>query len=124
MAKKDYSDLDKARPVAAPAQAITPRRVTGLSVAALIVGILCIPASIIPFIGIVAAAIGIIVGMVAVIFMMRNDTQRSFAITGLVLGIVAMAIAIFITHAAQGATKGCENLRGAEFQDCVKHNQQ
>ncbi|AHI03233.1 hypothetical protein [Corynebacterium falsenii] len=123
-AGRNYSDLDRSQAREDARRVITPQKVSGLSLAALIVGILCIPASIMAVIGIVVAMVGIVVGVTAVVVASRRGTQRSYAIGGLVLSIVAMAIAIFFTQAGLSAVQGCDGLRGEEFQQCVRDNQQ
>lgn len=123
VAREDYTDLDKSNAEETELQKVAPRKVSGLSMAALIVGILAIPAAMFPLIGLVVAAISIIVGIFSVLNANRKGTQRSYAIIGLVLGVVAMAVAVFFTQAAMQSVKGCEDLRGTEFQDCVQNNQ-
>ena len=123
MAREDYIDLDKSNAQEVELQKIAPRKVSGLSLAALIVGILSIPAAMFPLIGIVVAAVAILVGIASVVIANRRGTQRSYAIIGLVLGVLAMAIAIFFTQVAMKSMEGCEDLRGTEFSDCVKNNQ-
>lgn len=123
MAREDYIDLDKSNAQEDELQKIAPRKVSGLSLAALIVGILSIPAAMFPLIGIVVAAVAILVGIATVVIANRRGTQRSYAIIGLVLGVLAMAIAILFTQVAMKSMEGCEDLRGTEFSDCVKNNQ-
>ena len=123
MAREDYIDLDKSNAQEVELQKIAPRKVSGLSLAALIVGILSIPAAMFPLIGIVVAAVAILVGIASVVIANRRGTQRSYATIGLVLGVLAMAIAIFFTQVAMKSMEGCEDLRGTEFADCVKNNQ-
>jgi len=123
VAREDYIDLDKSNAQEADLQKIAPRKVSGLSLAALIVGILSIPAAMFPLIGIVVAAVAILVGITSLLIANRRGTQRSYAIIGLVLGVLAMAIAIFFTQVAMKSMEGCEDLRGTEFSDCVKNNQ-
>lgn len=118
---KDYSDLDSApRKVETQDVKVSQRPVAKLSLVALVVGILTVPAAIMPFIGIFVAMVGLVVGIVAVIRASRRGTQRAYAIAGLVLSILAMAIALAFTTIALQAADGCETLRGTEFQECVK----
>ncbi|MGJ4049684.1 DUF3099 domain-containing protein [Corynebacterium macclintockiae] len=123
MAREDYTDLDKSHAQKIERRKIQPRAVGGLSLAALLVGILAIPAAIFPLVGVVVAAVAIVVGIIAVIRANRKGTQRSYAIIGLVLAVISMAMAVFFTQAAMKSIKGCEDLRGTEFSDCVKSNQ-
>lgn len=123
MAERDYTDLDKAQAREDTRRVIAPRRVSGFSLAALIVGILCFPAAVMPVIGIVVAMIGIGVGLAALIVANRKGTQRSYAAGGLVLAIIAMGVSIFFTQAALSALEGCEGLTGVEFTQCVENNQ-
>ncbi|MDK8890468.1 DUF308 domain-containing protein [Corynebacterium macclintockiae] len=123
MAREDYTDLDKSHAQKIERQKIQPRAVGGLSLAALLVGILAIPAAIFPLVGVVVAAVAIVVGIIAVIRANRQGTQRSYAIIGLVLAVISMAMAIFFTQAAMKSIEGCETLRGTEFSECVKNNQ-
>lgn len=121
--QRDYSDLDRApRRVATDRTAVAPRPVTGLSIAALIVGILVIPAALMPFFGIVAAIIGILLGIFALLRANKNGSPRAYAIGGLVLSILGMAAAIIFTSAGMKAIEGCETLRGEEFTNCIKDN--
>lgn len=119
--QRDYSDLDSApRTVNTQSTPVQPRPVSRMSLVSLVVGILTVPAALVPFFGIVVALVGIAVGIVAVIRTNRKNTQRSYAIAGLVLSIVAMAIAITFTAIGVKAVEGCETLRGVEFQECIK----
>lgn len=121
---RDYSDLDSApRKVTTQDVVVGQRPVSKLSLAALLIGILTIPAAILPIFGIPVAMVGIVVGIVAVIRAYRNHTQRSYAIAGLVLAILAMGLAIFFTTVSFQALEGCEDLRGEEFTQCVRNNQ-
>lgn len=118
---KDYSDLDRApRKVRTERTPVAQRPVTGLSIFALLFGILAIPGSLMPFYGIIAAMIGIIVGIIALLRASRGNSPRAYAIGGLVLSIFAMGVAIFFTSAAMKATEGCETLRGDELRACVE----
>lgn len=119
--QRDYSDLDSApRTVSTVQTTVSPRPVTGLSLAALLIGILVIPAALMPFFGIVAAIIGIIVGIVALLRANRNGSPRAYAIGGLVLSIIGMAVAITFTSAGMKAVEGCETLRGDELNACIQ----
>ena len=123
MPERDYTDLDKARAREEARRVITPRKVSGFSLAALIVGILCIPAAVMPIIGIIVSLVGIAVGLAALAVATKKGTQRSYAAGGLVLAILAMGISIFFTQAGLSAVAGCEDLRGEEFTQCVEDNQ-
>ncbi|WP_288800937.1 DUF308 domain-containing protein [uncultured Corynebacterium sp.] len=121
---RDYSDLDSApRKVTTQDVVVGPRPISKLSLAALLIDILTIPAAILPIFGIPVAMVGIVVGIVAVIRAYRNQTQRSYAIAGLLLAILAMGLAIFFTTVSFQALEGCEDLRGEEFTQCVRDNQ-
>lgn len=127
MAPTDYSDIDlggKAGKQRKQKQvAVEPRKVSGLSIAALILGILSVPSALMPLFGIPISAVCILVGIVAVWRATSAGTQRSFAITGLVLSIIAMIGSLVFTQIALSAIEGCEDLRGNDFTECVQNNE-
>lgn len=103
-----------------PRFATTRKPTSRLSLVCLLFGILSIPAALLPFYGIIAAMISIIVGIIALIRAHRSGTPRGYALGGLALSILAMGVAIFFTSAAVKATEGCETLRGDELRACVE----
>ncbi|MBC2681687.1 DUF308 domain-containing protein [Corynebacterium anserum] len=105
---------------ASPRFATARKPLSRLSLVSLLFGILSIPATLLPFYGIIAAMISIMVGIIALVRAHRNDTPRGYALGGLALSILAMGVAIFFTSAAVKATEGCETLRGDELRACVE----
>lgn len=121
---RDYTDLDSApRTVETQDVRVEPRPVSKLSFAALIIGILTIPAIMLPGINLVVAMIGIVVGIFAVLRAYRGNTQRAYAIAGLVLAILAMGASIFFISVGLNAARECEGLRGEQFTQCLRDNQ-
>ncbi len=125
MDRNDYTDLDSS--ARAPrgesgTVKVQPRKISGLSLAAVLVGILAIPAALLPLIGIFVAVIALILGLIAVIRAAKQEKPKTFAGIGLVLGIVSMALAIIITTAAMDAANDCGHLRGVENEQCLKEH--
>lgn len=126
MAPMDYSDIElnsKPHKTMQPeAVEIQPRKVSRLSIAALILGILSVPTALMPLFGIPISAVCIVVGIVALWRANAAGTQRSFAVTGLVLSIIAMIGSLVFTQIALSAIEGCEDLQGNDFTECVQNN--
>ena len=123
MAKKDYSDLDSApRSAQTQDEVVGQRPVSKLALVALIVGILTIPAAMMPVFGIIVAMIGVAIGIVALLRASRNGTQRAFAIVGLVLSILALGFAIFLTSVGLKAIEECGDVPKDQYAQCPQDN--
>ena len=72
----------------------------GLSIAAMVLGILALCGSWIPFLGIlmfVPAGLAVILGGIGLFQANKANAPKGFAITGLVTGVVSMILAVVIT---------------------------
>lgn len=121
-ANNRYYDLDNQTAVTSEQRAIAQRKVSGLSIAALIIGILCIPAIMAPAWGIIVSGIGIIVGIIALVRASRQGGQRAYAICGLVLAIIGMVVSVLFTASLVKAAQDCLELRDDAFVSCVQGN--
>ncbi|WP_238596969.1 DUF308 domain-containing protein [Corynebacterium heidelbergense] len=120
MGSNNYSDLSgSSAPRRAEPVAVQPRRVTGLSLAALILGILALPCGLLPVLGIIAAIIAIAVGIVALIVASRKQAPRAYAATGLVLGILAMIVGNVSTTMVSRAVDQCQGKEGDALTQCI-----
>ncbi len=94
--------------------------VKGLSIAALIVGIVCIPLALIPFCGILARPfgfIGLILGGVAIGMIVSNKRGKlGFPITGAALNVVALILSFVVTPMFTRAVTNGSNSFGQAIQ--------
>ena len=114
-------------PYGDPGYGAAPRN--GVGLAALIVGIVTLVLAFIPFegyLGVIAIILGI-VGLSRV--RKRVATNRGMAITGIVLGAVAVVVAILwtflfaaIVPQLGGVIEECASLPTAEQQQCIQDN--
>ena len=93
-----------------------------LSLAALILGVLAVPAGLMPLLGIGIALVALLVSIIAVIKANRKNEAVGQPVTGLVLAIIAMALALITTKSALDFPEECKNLQGDELSACVKEH--
>lgn len=97
-----------------PAQGPAPRRGNGVGVAALVVGIVAIVLGIIPLLGMVAFALGPVAVILGVIGIVLKNRKNGMAITGLILGIAAMAVAGLVTAAVGAGVQAVDDAVNTE----------
>lgn len=121
MSESAYADLNASHPVPPrkPVE-IQPKRVGVVSIASLVLGIIALPGGFLPLFGLVLAAIAILVGIVAVVRASRTGAPRAFAITGLVLSILAMALAVMTTLSVNAAIDKCKDVPQDQLETCIK----
>lgn len=99
----------------APAKASGP---SGLGIAALIIGIIAVLVAFIPFLNVAAyifAPIAIILGIVGIVLAKKAAKSKTLAIVGLVLGAVALVIAIIVHMVTLAAV----NAAGDAFKEAL-----
>ena len=93
-----------------------------LSLAAMIIGILALPAGLMPLIGIAIAMVALLVAIVALVRANRQGTARNYPTVGLVLAILAMALALITTKSAFDFPDECQGLQGEQLTTCIKEH--
>ncbi|MDH2455092.1 hypothetical protein QDW14_01170 [Corynebacterium bovis] len=137
--RPDYSDLDRGRvPDRGPGdrprggsvragraagdgtagRVVPPVRSSGLSLAALIIAILALPAAMLPLIGLVTGVVAVAVALVALILAMRRGRPRGYAIAALVMAAFAVAVAAVVTNAAGDVAQRCAGMSGDALTRC------
>ncbi|WP_426706381.1 DUF308 domain-containing protein [Corynebacterium auriscanis] len=122
MAARDYSDLSENNAKEIKHRKVQQQKVTGLSIAALVVGILSIPAAMMPVIGIVAAVVALAVALIALFVAIRGNQQKVYAAIGVLLAIIAVCTSIVITNFSSEAARKCEEEGHASHELCQRLN--
>src|SRR5699024_4421445 len=100
-----------------------PQVASRMSLAALILGVLALPAGLLPLIGIFVAMIALVVSIIALIRANRHATARTYPIVGLVLAILALGLALITTTAATEFPAHCPGVSDGERTHCVMEHQ-
>lgn len=96
-----------------PQQPPAPRG-NGLGVAALVVGIVAIVLSLIPLLGMVAFFLGPIAVILGLIGVFLKNRKKGMAITGIILGVLAIVIAAIWTAAISAGADAVDKSLNAE----------
>jgi hypothetical protein len=87
----------------------TPKRSNGIGVAALVVGIIGAILGIIPFIGDLALILGPVAIGLGIVGTLQKSRKRRAAVAGLILGVVAMILAVFVSTALASGARSATN---------------
>lgn len=106
-----------------PAAEHAPRRGNGFAVTALVLGIIALVLAFIPVVNLVSfvlAALAIIFGIVGLVASGKRRSGKGMSITGIVLGAVAIVIAVLmyvlVFNAAEDA---CEDEGYGDIEKCI-----
>ena len=107
-----------------PAAEHAPKRGNGFAVTALVLGIIAVVLAFIPVVNIVSfvlAALAIIFGIVGLISSGKRHAGKGMSITGIVLGVVALALAIIMyVLVLQAVDEKCrEEGYSGNIQECL-----
>lgn len=112
-------------PAYAGGGAPTPPK-NGLSIAALVLGIISIPAALTVWIGFIAGVLGIVFGVIGMRQAKRGKAnKRVFAMVGAITGIIGLVLSIVVFAYAAKRSKACEDKIGhrpssSELQQCIR----
>lgn len=85
-----------------------PPAATGMTKAAMIVGIIAVVLSFIPFVGFVSFILGAIAVVLGIVGLVKKRPRKGFALTGLITGAVALTVCVvyvFVFIAVAGVVK-------------------
>lgn len=107
-----------------PAAEYAPKRGNGFAVTALVLGIIALVLAFIPVINIISfviAVLAIIFGIVGLVAGKKRHAGKGMSITGIVLGVVALAVAIIMYALVfQGVNEKCrEEGYAGNIQECL-----
>lgn len=71
-----------------------PPQATGMTKAAMVIGIIAVVLSFIPFVGFISFVLGTIAVVLGIIALVKKKPRKGFALTGLVTGAVALVVCI------------------------------
>lgn len=99
----------------------TNRRQSRLSIAALLLAVLAVPAALFPWLGLVVAVVVLAVALVALIRTMRSsEISRGYPIAAVGVSIAAVALAGIITNGTANQIEECDPQDQAELEQCLE----
>ncbi|HEU5126965.1 MAG TPA: DUF4190 domain-containing protein [Glycomyces sp.] len=110
---------------AEPAREPEPRRGNGFAITALVLGIIALVLAFIPVVNLISfvlAIAAIVFGIVGLVASGKRHTGKGMSITGIVLGVITLAVAILMYTLVFNALEDeCEKRgHGGNLQECVE----
>jgi hypothetical protein len=97
------------------------RHQSRLSIAALVLAVLAIPAALFPWLGLVVAVIVLAVGLVALIRALRSPVITvGYPMTAVVIAIAAVALAGIVTNGTANQLEDCDAQTDEEVEQCLE----
>ena len=98
----------------------------GLSIAALVLGIISVPAALTVWIGAICAVLAIVFGIIGLNQAKKGRAnRRAFALVGLITGVIGLVLSVVVFAYAVKRTQACQDRIGhapsrAELEQCIR----
>ncbi|MGO1950866.1 MAG: hypothetical protein ACTH1D_14615 [Mycobacteriaceae bacterium] len=98
-----------------------PRQPSRLGLAALLLGVLALPAALFPWLGLIIAVVVLAVSLVALILALRSPKlNRGYPMAAVVLAIVAVALAGVVSSGMADRVEDCGSTSDEELEQCLE----